>query len=158
MNAHEHSERSPEATRPQESPSRDGAAAGWEADIAQTLKLGEQMMGFAGGVVDLARTEALLAVNTLPKLMMLWLLMMPIILLTWCAFSVLVAWSIVALSEQLGLGLLAFFLLQILLLFVCRWLFVKYRTRMTLPHTREQINNFMRSAKNEFERRSKVQE
>lgn len=160
MNANERDKHSPEAEQPQESPlpPGEGPAASWETDVAQTLQLGEQLIGFAGGIVDLARTEALLAVNTLPKVMMLWLLMMPVILLTWCAFSALIAWSVVALTEQLGFGMLAFFLLQVLLLFSCRWLFVKYRTYMTFPHTRAQIDNFVRSTKNEFSRRSEAKE
>ncbi|EIK45299.1 hypothetical protein O59_001977 [Cellvibrio sp. BR] len=160
MHIPERNQQAPEATQPQErvSPSSDQPAANWEADVAQTVQLGEQLIGFAGGVIDLARTEALLAVHTLPKVMMLWLIMMPIILLTWCSFSALVAWSVVALSEQLGLGMLTFFLLQVLLLFVCRWLFVKYRARMTFPYTRAHIDNFVRSTKNEFSRRSETKE
>ncbi len=160
MHTPEPNEQAPEATQPQErvSSSADQPAANWEADVAQTVQLGEQLIGFAGGVIDLARTEALLAVHTLPKVMMLWLIMMPIILLTWCSFSALVAWSVVALSEQLGLGMLTFFLLQVLLLFVCRWLFVKYRARMTFPYTRAHIDNFVRSTKNEFSRRSETKE
>jgi uncharacterized membrane protein YqjE len=160
MHTPERNQQAPEATQPQErvSPSADQPAANGEADVAQTVQLGEQLIGFAGGVIDLARTEALLAVHTLPKVMMLWLIMMPIILLTWCSFSALVAWSVVALSEQLGLGMLTFFLLQVLLLFVCRWLFVKYRARMTFPYTRAHIDNFVRSTKNEFSRRSETKE
>lgn len=160
MHTPERNQQAPEATQPQErvSSSADQPAANWEADVAQTVQLGEQLIGFAGGVIDLARTEALLAVHTLPKVMMLWLIMMPIILLTWCSFSALVAWSVVALSEQLGLGMLTFFLLQVLLLFVCRWLFVKYRARMTFPYTRAHIDNFVRSTKNEFSRRSETKE
>ncbi len=160
MHTPERNEQAPEATQPQErvSSSADQPAANWEADRPQTVQLGEQLIGFAGGVIDLARTEALLAVHTLPKVMMLWLIMMPIILLTWCSFSALVAWSVVALSEQLGLGMLTFFLLQVLLLFVCRWLFVKYRARMTFPYTRAHIDNFVRSTKNEFSRRSETKE
>lgn len=160
MHTPERNQQAPEATQPQERvpPSADQPAANWEADVAQTVQLGEQLIGFAGGVIDLARTEALLAVHTLPKVMMLWLIMMPIILLTWCSFSALVAWSVVALSEQLGLGMLTFFLLQVLLLFVCRWLFVKYRARMTFPYTRAHIDNFVRSTKNEFSRRSETKE
>lgn len=130
----------------------------WEADVAQTLKLGEQLMDFAGGVMDLARAEALLAVSSLPKLLMLWLIMMPIILLTWCSFSVLIAWGAVALSGESGVGVLTFFLLQVLLLLTCRLLFVKYRRRMTFPHTRAQIDSFIQGAKNELKCRSETKE
>lgn len=170
MNTHDRNENSPEAVQPQESFSQSAAGfsteqqtaavspANWEADVAHTLQLGEQLVGFVGGVVDLARVEALLAVRTLPKLMMLWLLMIPIILLTWCAFSALMAWSIAAASEQIGLGMLAFFLLQVLLLLVCRWLYVKYRARMTFPYTRAQVDNFVRSTQHELNHRSKAKE
>lgn len=160
MNTHERNENAPGAAQPRDafSPSSHKPAANWESDVAQTLQLGEQLVGFVGGVVDLARVEALLAVRTLPKLMMLWLMMMPIILLTWCAFSALMAWSAVAASGQVGLGMLTFFLLQVLLLFVCRWLFVKYRTRMTFPYTRAQIDQFVRSTQDEFNRCSKTKE
>jgi hypothetical protein len=67
------------------------SSANWITDIEQTLQLGEQFVGAVGGIVDLARMEALLAIRALPKLLMLWLLIMPIMLLTWCAFSVLMA-------------------------------------------------------------------
>lgn len=160
MNAHDRTDNSPEAVQPQEgfSPPDDKPTATWEADVAQTLQLGEQLMGFFGGVVDLARVEAMLAVRTLPKLIMLWLLMMPVILLTWCAFSALMAWSVMAVSAQVGLGMLTFFLLQVLLLLVCRWLFGKYRARMTFPYTRAQVDNFVRSTQHEFNRRSETKE
>ncbi len=133
-----------------------GGSSNWETDVAQTLKLGEQLVDFAGGVVDLARAEALLALNSLPKVVMLWLIMMPVILLTWCSFSVLIAWGAVALSGELGLGILMFFLLQALLLVICRLLFVKYRRRMTFPCTRAQIDNFIQEAKYEFKCRSET--
>ncbi|HCS62921.1 MAG TPA: hypothetical protein DIW64_01910 [Cellvibrio sp.] len=132
--------------------------ASWSSDIEQTLLLGEQFVGVIGGIVDLARVEALLAVRTLPKIMMLWLLMMPIMLLTWCAFSALLAWSVFAASGHVGLGMLTFFLQQVLLLLVCRWLFVKYRKRMSMPYTRAQIDDFLRSAQHGFNRSSETKE
>lgn len=164
-------ESSPEATSPQDSFSQEplandspdqntssSTAASWETDVKQTLQLGEQLVGMVGGVVDLARAEALLAVRTLPKLMMLWLIMMPVMLLTWCAFSALMAWAAFALSGQVGWGMLTFFLQQVVLLLSCRWIFVKYRTRMTFPYTRGQIDNLVRSTQHEFSRRSEAKE
>jgi uncharacterized membrane protein YqjE len=133
-------------------------SASWIVDVEKTLQLGEQFVGFIGGVVDLARVEALLAIRTLPKLIMLWLLIMPVMLLTWCALSALIAWSVFAASDQVGLGMLTFFLQQVLLLLICRWLFVKYRTRMTLPYTRAQIDNFVRSAQDGFNNKGKAKE
>jgi len=130
----------------------------WLADLEQTLQLGDQFVGFAVGVIDLARMEALLAIKTLPKLLMLWLIMIPIILLTWCAFSALAAWSVYAASDEIGLGMLMLFMLQVLLLLSCRWLFVKYRKRMTLPYTRAQIEGFMRSNSDGFSNRGETKE
>lgn len=141
-----------------QSDSSPNTAASWVTEIEQTLKLGEQFVGAIGGIVDLARVEALLAIRTLPKLLMLWLLIMPVILLTWCAFSALVAWSVFAASEEVGLGMLTFFLQQIVLLLTCRWLYLKYRTRMTLPYTRAQVDNFVRSTQDGFKSTSKTKE
>lgn len=157
-------ERSPAAVNPQESvdqeninpdlePGKDGElnnSAGWGEDIEKTLQLGEQFVGILGGVVDLARMEALLAVRTLPKLIMFWFLIMPIMLLAWIGFSVLIAWLAYSMSAEVGFGLLAFFLLQILSLLACRWLFSVYKARMTLPYTRAQLSNFMRRFNSEF--------
>lgn len=133
-------------------------ASNWNRDIDQTLRLGEQVIGIIGGIVDLARVEALLAIRTLPKIMMVWMLMMPIMLLTWCAFSALVAWSVFVVSGQVGLGMLTFFMQQVLLLLVCRWLFMKYRKRIGMPYTRAQINEFLRSAQHGFNRSSETKE
>lgn len=172
MNTHDHKKNSPEVEKPQgsfygdnfsgESVAENNAppntTASWASEVEQTIQLGEQLVGFLSGVVDLARVEALLAIRTLPKLIMLWLLIMPIMLLTWCAFSALTSWAVFAASEQVGLGMLMFFLQQVLLLLICRWLYVKYRTRMTLPYTRAQIDNFVRSTQNGFNSRSKTKE
>lgn len=168
MNAHDLKSNSPEAVQSQENRSQDNSSkknnaspdntTSWEADVKQTLQLGEEFVGFIAGVVDLARVEALLAIRTLPNIMMLWLLMMPIMLLTWCAFSVLMAWIVFEASQQIGLGMLIFFLQQVLLLFVCRLLYVKYRKRMTLPYTRAQIDNFVRSTQHGFSSRGETKE
>jgi uncharacterized membrane protein YqjE len=147
----------PEEDAPEKNASPNTAAS-WMTEIEQTLQLGEQFVGAIGGIVDLARVEALLAIRTLPKLLMLWLLIMPVILLTWCAFSALVAWSVFAASEEVGLGMLTFFLQQIVLLLTCRWLYLKYRTRMTLPYTRAQVDNFVRSTQDGFKSTSKTKE
>ncbi len=130
----------------------------WEADIKQTLQLGEQLVGYAAGVIDLARAEALLALQSAPRLLMLWLLMMPIMLLAWLGFSVLLAWTAFALSHELGLAIATFFLLQVALLLVCRGIYARYQRNITFPYTREQINHLMRSAQNGFSSRSEAKE
>lgn len=172
MNTHDYKKNSPEVEKPQGAFYGDNCSAesgseldqssnptkNWAADVEKTLRLGEQLVSFTGGIIGLARVEALLAVRTLPKLVMLWLLIMPVMLLAWCAFSALIGWFVFTASGQVGLGMLTFFLQQVLLLLICRWLFVRYRTRMTLPYTRAQINDFVRGIENEFNRRVKAKE
>jgi len=175
MSMHNPGEIPPEANQPQED-IFDGASsagtiadtaaanepitsqkAGLSDDIQQTVKLGEEFVTFLGGIIDLARMEALLAVRTFPKVLMLWLLMMPVILLTWVSFSVFAGWGVYALSGELGWGIFTVFFQQLLLLLVCRWLFIKYRERMTLPNTRVQVDNFVRSVKHGFSHQSKTE-
>ncbi len=118
--------------------------SGASGDLEKTLLLGEQILGLVSDVVDLARMETLLAIKSAPRVLMLWFLMMPIILLTWCSFSAWVAWMLYSLDERPGVGLFAFFLQQLLLLIVCRWVYTKNRLRMTLPYTRAHIDKFMK--------------
>lgn len=157
MNPHDSSVSSPElASSAGEAlgpgPSVNEKPTGIAADIEQTLQLGEQFLSFFTGAIDLARIETMLALRTVPRVLMLWLLMMPVILLAWCSFSALTAWAVYAISDELGLGIFMFFLQQMLLLLVCRLLFLKYRQRMTLPYTRAQIDTFLRSMNHEFSR------
>jgi|GEM_PF-2647044 len=157
--AHFSHDASPDLPEPNDSPTKDSSSSmSWSSDIEETLRLGDQIVNHVTGIIDLARVEALLAMRTLPKMIMLWLLLMPIMLLTWCAFCVLVSWSVFSASTQIGLGLLTFFLLQVFLLLVCRWLYIKYRNSMTLPYTRAHIDNFVRSAKDGLSNRSETKE
>lgn len=113
-------------------------------DFKDMLALGEKVVGLVNDIADLVRMETMLAIRSIPRLLMLWFLMMPIILLTWCSFSVWIAWMLYAATQQPGVGFFAFFLQQLLLLFGCRWLYAKYQLRMTLPYTREHIDKFLR--------------
>lgn len=133
-----------------------GRDSNWQHDLDQTIQLGQQFVSVIGGIIDLARVEAELAIRTFPKVLMLWLLMMPIILLTWCAFSALIAWAVYAASGEVGAGMLVFFVLQALLLLTCRWLYTRYRKTMTLPYTREHIDRLVRRAQHEFNGGSKA--
>jgi uncharacterized membrane protein YqjE len=157
MNNHDREENSLGAHASQESNPHQSAHPKWADDLEQTLALGKQFSKFAVDLMDLAGAEALLAAKTFPKLIMLWLLMMPIIVLSWCAFSGLMAWIVFAITEQIGLSILAIFLLQIVLLISCRWLIVQYRKRMTLPYTRDQVSSFIRSINNESNERASAE-
>ena len=45
-----------------------------ERELESTLQLGSQIIDCALGVADLARAEAQLAIHSLPRLLMLWLI------------------------------------------------------------------------------------
>lgn len=119
------------------------------SELNKTIQLGKQVLGFAADLTDMARMEALLAVQSIPRLLMLWLAMMPVILLTWCSFTALIAWAIYSVTGQVGAGVFAFFLQQILLLIVCYLLYGKYKKRMTMPYTRKHLDNFIKGFANE---------
>lgn len=150
MTAHDKEQDSPERQE------ADGELP-FRRELENSLQLGEHMLACLTGLIDLARTELQLAIQSIPKLMMMWLLMMPILLLTWCSFSVLVAWIVYDMSDGLGFGLFVFFLLQLLLLLVCRLFYKKYCARMTLPITREHVNAFMRTLNYGSSNASKVE-
>lgn len=157
MNNHDLNQAPLGVQQPQEESSNPNTQPQWVDELEQTLLLGKQFSQFSVDLIGLAGAEMLLAVKSFPKLFMLWLLMMPIILLSWCSFSGLMAWLVFTLSAHVGLSLLAVFLLQILLLISCRWLFTQYRRRMTLPYTRDQIASFMRSINNESGERNSAE-
>lgn len=142
MDAHDQKQKSPVRDAPQ------GDFPDVDPDMGNPLQLGEQVAGFVTDMIDLARMEATLAIRSFPKLLMLWFLMMPILLLTWCSFTGMIAWFAYSYTQQVGIGLFAFFFQQLLLLSMCRWLYVRYKQVMTLPYTREHINRFMRGFEN----------
>ncbi len=126
-----------------------GNGAGFNKELEKSLHLGEQVVGFITDVTDVAGMEAALAAKSIPRLVMLWFLIKPAILLSWCSFSVLMAWLAYSASNLAGVGLFAFFLLQILLLLVCYRLYAKHKARMTFPYTREHLGRFMRGFNDE---------
>lgn len=118
-------------------------------ELNKTIQLGQQLLGFAADITDLARMEALLAVQSIPRLLMLWLIMMPVILLTWCSLTALIAWAMFSVTGQIGVGLFSFFLQQVLLLLACYLLYTKYKKRMTMPYTRKHWQNFIKEFNDE---------
>jgi hypothetical protein len=126
-----------------------GNDSGFNKELEKSLRLGEQVVGFITDVTDVAGMEAALAAKSIPRLIMLWFLIKPAILLSWCSFSVMIAWFAYSASDLVGVGLFAFFLLQLLLLLVCYRLYAKHKVRMTFPYTREHLGRFMRGFNDE---------
>ncbi len=125
------------------------ALDGEPSELQKNIQFGQHILGFVTDIADLARIEALIAVKSIPRLLMLWLIMMPVILLTWCSFTVLIAWGIYSITGQIGFGFFSFFLQQVLLLVGCYLLYTKYKKRMTMPYTRKHVNEFLKGFSNE---------
>ncbi|HEY7885847.1 MAG TPA: hypothetical protein VIC08_12960 [Cellvibrionaceae bacterium] len=126
--------------------------------MSEAIKLGEQLLDCVAGMVTLARLESLLAVKTLPRVLALWLLMLPLMLLTWISFSLLLSW--VAYEYLMGAlwGFTAFFVLQCIAVASSYFVLQAYKRRMTLPHTRKHLASALRSVQHEFKKAHQEQQ
>jgi len=88
---------------------------------------------------QLAAAEMRLAASDLRRYFLLSLLMLPVMLLAWIGFSVLLAWLAYNFSTYPAAGFGTFFLLQLLVLFYMRKLLARYRSSLSLPVTRRQL-------------------
>lgn len=120
--------------------------------LQQTLALGDQALGYLTNLADLFRLEAMLALKSAPRAFIVWLLLMPAILLTWLAFSIMVSWGV---YEWLAIpitGFATFFLLNLILLVICKFSLQRYVHRMGFPETRAQIQAAMGGLQDEIDK------
>lgn len=94
----------------------------------------------------LAIAEIGLAAGDMGRCVVLALLALPIMLLAWIGFCVLVSWYAYSLSGYPGAGFAAFFLLQVATLLMIKWLLSKYRRSFGLPETRKQLRGLFEDA------------
>ena len=92
-------------------------------------------------LLRLARAEMMLAATGMPQLIALWLLMVPLILLAWVGFSVLVGWLAWYFSAQVWVGLLAFVLLQLLCCYLVFRRIARIQEEVLFPATRRQLQD-----------------
>lgn len=117
------------------------ATPSFSQDVAGLVELGEVALGLLRGIAELAGMEARLAASSLPKLLAVLILTLPLALLSWVALSCLISWLVFLASHSATLGILAFLLIQVGMLFVCKLLLGRYRRNLSMPHTRYQIRN-----------------
>lgn len=135
-------------------PLGEGAPAGSPVDAAKLeamrlLQVGSTSLGLVSALGQMAGSELLLTLKTLPKLAGLALLLLPIALLTWIGLSGLIA---LALGQAFGsslAGAAVFFLCQLALLLGCLALMRRYQRMLGIPHTRAQARAVFESMKNE---------
>jgi uncharacterized membrane protein YqjE len=113
-----------------------------ESEFHRLTAIGRQLAGAAGDLLGLARVEAALALRALPKLGAIALLAIPISLLSWISFSVLVAWGAFQFTSNYGIAILAFFLVQVVTLVAFVSLVKKWIQDMKFTYTKNNIAKF----------------
>lgn len=99
----------------------------------------QQAATISTDIFQLVQLELRLAISDSGRLLVLALLFVPILILAWLGFTVLLAWLVYLVNTSATQGLLAFFISQILaLLGICLgW--SHYKKSLSLPLTREHI-------------------
>ena len=94
-------------------------------------------------ILQLLQLELRLAITDSKRLFILALVFIPILMLTWISFTLLLAWMVYLLNTSIMQGLLTFFISQTLaLLGICTsWKY--YKKSLSLPLTREHIKHIV---------------
>lgn len=134
--------------------SEDAATNRLAEEFHNAVAIGDGVMAYLKSYSELLGLELALALKSIPALVGSWLLLLPAILLTWLSFSALVAWAGYSVSGIPVIGFLVLFVMQVLLL-VAMWFSVKrYRRRLTLPESRQQLKTIIQGVRNEFSEKS----
>jgi uncharacterized membrane protein YqjE len=110
-----------------------------KSDLSASIEWLRSLSAMAGAIIRLAIAEISLAKDDLGRLIISSLLLIPLAVLTWIAFTLLAAWQVYALSASVGLGLLTFAAIQLLAVLLLLNRIKVYRRSLTLPATRTQI-------------------
>jgi len=94
-------------------------------------------------IFELLLLEVRLAISDSKRLLLLALLFVPILMLTWISFSVLLAWQFYLFNMSVTQGLLAFSIIQFLGLVSIAMGWNHYKKSLTLPLTRQHIRRFV---------------
>ena len=107
----------------------------------------QQVEAIAADFMKLLQLELSLALGSAKRIMILALAILPLLLLTWIAFSCLIAWLVYQYSHSQGWGIFAFLMVQLLALYLIRLAWKHYQKDLSLPLTRQHMQNFYRSIK-----------
>tara|TARA_R110002050_G_scaffold9504_2_gene33454 strand:+ start:30186 stop:30608 length:423 start_codon:yes stop_codon:yes gene_type:complete len=103
----------------------------------------EQVGTISADIFQLLQLELRLAISDSKRLFVLALLFVPVLILTWLGFSVLLAWQVYLLNMSVTQCLLAFCIIQILALLsmIVGWNY--YKKSLSLPLSRQHIRRFI---------------
>ena len=99
----------------------------------------EQAGTVSSDIFQLLQLELRLAVSDSKRLLLLALLFVPMLVLTWLGFSILLAWQVYLLNMSVTQGLLVFCVIQFLGLVGIAMAWNYYKKSLSLPLTRQNI-------------------
>lgn len=103
----------------------------------------EQAGTLGSDVFQLLKLELRLAFSDSKRLLVIALLFVPMLMLTWISFSVLLAWQVYLLNMSVTQGLLACCLIQFLGLVGIAMAWNYYKKSLSLPLTRQNIRRLI---------------
>lgn len=108
-----------------------------------------QAKAISSDILELLLLEVQLAISDSKRLVVLALLFVPLLMLTWLGFSVLLAWLVYLLNTSVTQGLLAFLIIQVLSLGAIVMGWNHYKRSLTLPLTRQHIRRIVEGQSND---------
>lgn len=94
-------------------------------------------------LVKLVKAELALSLIQIPQLIALSIALIPFMLLAWISFSVLVAWFAWSWSEEMGLAIFTFFVLQVIPSVVLVLRITRLEDGLFFPATKRQLRKFV---------------
>jgi len=126
-------------------PHNNDEIATWIAWLDQALDAGID-------IAQLLQLEIRLAVGDLRRMLVLFLVALPMFLLTWISFVSLVAWLASEYFESVAAGLLTFLGIQIIVLIGLRFFWNRYKRSLRLPLTRQHLQAFLGGIRDEAQK------
>jgi hypothetical protein len=115
------------------------------------MVLAGDAVSVAKSFLELAALELSLALQSLPKIMGLFVVIFLLSLFAWLSFSAAVGWLAYAVLGTVGWGIAGFLLMQLIALIICRYVVATYLKRLSLPNTRDFVKtvqeNFREAAR-----------
>ncbi len=112
-------------------------------EIDSVLALLKQAQAIGSGLGQLLARELQLALGDMRRLCGLFLLALPLVMLAWLGFAVLIAWVVGDYSQSVPIGLFTFVLLQLAGLLCIQQLWRRYVRSLTLPLTRQHLQSLL---------------
>lgn len=103
----------------------------------------QQSATVGADIFHLLQLELQLAIKDSKRLLLLALIFIPVLILTWIGFTLLLAWLVYLLDTSVTQGLLAFFIVQLGALSIILMSWKHYKKSLSLPLTTAQISKLV---------------